>query len=258
MPGSHEGEVTASGSVGTLAVSSVSDQVYRRLRDAIVSGELSPGSTLRQESLARQLGVSRTPLREALMRLAAEGMVRLEANRGATVAEFDFGDWEMIWEARMAVEAAAAGLAARRRRPEDLARLAEALERQRHAVADVGEALEANRAFHLAVVELSGNPYLLHFARMLWSPPGALAYFGRQASEPPAAHWQQEHSAIAEAIAAGDAARAERLVREHIGSNPPPGHPPRPGRSAPPQGSGIQSSPAPSASRTTADPKPRR
>src|SRR3954453_7290693 len=80
-----------------LQIQSVVDQVYDAVRARILSGDLPRGSRLRQAALAEELGVSRTPLREALRRLATEGLVEFEANRGATVADHDFADERQSW-----------------------------------------------------------------------------------------------------------------------------------------------------------------
>lgn len=208
-----------------LSVESVSDQVYQRLIEAILNGDLAPGTGLRQETLSRQLGVSRTPLREAIIRLAADGFVELEVNRGAVVAEANLADWQHHWIARQEVESAASRLAAGRIDSNGAEALRAAAQRQRQADAGVAEALAANRDFHLAVAEASGNPYLLRVTGMLWRIQAALSYFGRQYGGPvDTQRWADEHDAIVDAIAARDGDLAARLMREHIGRNPPQEH----------------------------------
>ena len=114
---------------GPLQIQSVVDQVYDAVRARILSGDLPRGSRLRQAALADELGVSRTPLREALRRLATEGLVEFEANRGATVADHDFADERQSWLARIALEPGAARLAAERRDPEAIAAMRGAIAR---------------------------------------------------------------------------------------------------------------------------------
>ena len=92
-----------------IVVSSVVDRVYEELRERIASGALPRGSRLRQEALAAELGVSRTPLREALRRLASEGVVVLEPNRGARVADLSRDDMLAAYEARRGTGRPAAG-----------------------------------------------------------------------------------------------------------------------------------------------------
>src|SRR3954471_7955836 len=102
--------MSAPPAAGPLQIQSVVDQVYAAVRARILSGDLPRGTRLRQASLADELGVSRTPLREALRRLSTEGLVEFSPNRGATVSELDFGDIRHAWAARVALEPGAARL----------------------------------------------------------------------------------------------------------------------------------------------------
>jgi DNA-binding GntR family transcriptional regulator len=209
-------------SSGRLEIQSVVDQVYAAVRARILSGELPRGSRLRQAALADELGVSRTPLREALRRLATEGLVELTANRGATVAEHDFGDQRQSWLARMALEPGAARIAAERNDGPSVRAMRDAIEAQRAAGGDPAESYDVNRGFHLALVAASGNPYLLRFAEMLWAPQLGVLIYAMQADDP--AHvlaWADDHELITDAVEAGDAQLAERLTREHIQAFPP-------------------------------------
>jgi DNA-binding GntR family transcriptional regulator len=209
-------------SSGRLEIQSVVDQVYAAVRARILSGELPRGSRLRQAALADELGVSRTPLREALRRLATEGLVELTANRGATVAEHDFGDQRQSWLARMALEPGAARIAAERNDGPSVRAMRDAIEAQRAAGGDPAESYDVNRGFHLALVAASGNPYLLRFAEMLWAPQLGVLIYAMQADDP--AHvlaWADDHERITDAVEAGDAQLAERLTREHIQAFPP-------------------------------------
>src|SRR5918911_1073935 len=98
-----------------LQVASVVDQVYMAIRERISDGTLPRGGRLHQEDLAAELGVSRTPVREALRRLGAEGLVEMQTNRGARVADIDRGDMVSPTEARLVLEPGAARMAAERR-----------------------------------------------------------------------------------------------------------------------------------------------
>ena len=214
--------MSASPPNGRLEIQSVVDHVYTALRERILSGDLPRASKLRQVSLAEEMGVSRTPLREALRRLAAEGLVDFSPNRGATVSELDFGDMRHAWAARVALEPGAARLAAERRDPDGIAAMREAIADQRSADGERGQSFSANRAFHLALAAASGNPHLTRFAEMLWVPRIGVPIYAAQAAEPagPSA-WADEHERIADAIERGDADAAERLTRAHIGAHPP-------------------------------------
>jgi DNA-binding GntR family transcriptional regulator len=205
-----------------LHIQSVVDHVYSALRERILSGELPRGTKLRQASLAEELGVSRTPLREALRRLATEGLVEFSPNRGATVSELDFGDMRHAWSARVALEPGAARLAAERRDDEAIAAMREAVVEQRRVGNDRDASFAANRRFHLRLAAASGNPHLTRFAEMLWVPRIGVPIYQAQAVEPQGAQrWADEHEQIVDAIAAGDGNAAERLTREHVSRHPP-------------------------------------
>ncbi|MGH3031308.1 MAG: GntR family transcriptional regulator [Gaiellaceae bacterium] len=206
-----------------LEIRSVVDDVHQALLERIVAGELAPGARLRQEALADELGVSRTPLREALVRLASEGLVEFTPNRGATVARRDFSDMEQAWRARLVIEPGAAGLAAERRDAESIERMRESVRRQRLVAGDVSTSFALNRDFHLALVQASGNAHLARFADLLWLTRIGVPIFARQARDPAQIlEWADEHAAIMEAVAAGQAEHAERLTRDHIAAYPPP------------------------------------
>jgi DNA-binding GntR family transcriptional regulator len=214
--------MSAQPAIGPLQIQSVVDHVYSALRERILSGDLPRGTKLRQASLADELGVSRTPLREALRRLSTEGLVEFSPNRGATVSELDFGDMRHAWSARVALEPGAARLAAERRDQRGIAAMRAAIDRQRSVAGDTIESFAANRAFHLALAMASGNPHLTRFAEMLWVPRIGVPIYQAQAVAPAGAQaWADEHERIAEAIAAGDADAAERLTREHVQAHPP-------------------------------------
>jgi DNA-binding GntR family transcriptional regulator len=208
--------------VAPLQIQSVVDHVYSALRERILSGDLPRGTKLRQASLAEELGVSRTPLREALRRLATEGLVEFSPNRGATVSELDFGDMRHAWSARVALEPGAARLAAERRDEASIAAMRDAIDQQRAAAADKDASFAANRAFHLALAAASGNPHLTRFAEMLWVPRIGVPIYQAQAAEPAGAGaWAEEHERIIDAIQDGRVDDAERLTREHIQAHPP-------------------------------------
>src|SRR6516225_5842482 len=102
------GRATARVDPAPLAIASVVDQVYAALRDRIIQGSLQRGARIHQEDLADELGVSRTPVREALRRLAAEGLVEMRTNRGARVADIGPSDMRGAYDARAVIEPGAA------------------------------------------------------------------------------------------------------------------------------------------------------
>ena len=198
---------------GRVDVSSVPDRVYAILREQILAGDLEPESRLHQEGISAELGVSRTPVREAIARLAAEGLVELLANRGARVAAVGEGDMEAAYEARLGIEPLAARLAARRRDAAELAKLRKTLTPARKGAK---AAYAASRAFHLELAVASGNAFLVDFSETLWAGRLGLHVYAQQMTPEQFAKDALEHERILDAIEAGDEDTAERLTREHI------------------------------------------
>jgi DNA-binding GntR family transcriptional regulator len=199
-----------------IEVVSIVDRVYEAIRERILTGALVGGERLRQEAIADELGVSRTPLREALRRLASEGLVELEPNRGARVVAVRAGDMLAAYEARLVLEPGVAAIAAGRAGADDLARMRAAI--AAHRVATGTRALfDANRAFHLALVGAGANVYLSRFAELLWATRMGGAIYSLQDETPEQVVVDAaEHEAIVAAIAVGAAVEAERLTRAHI------------------------------------------
>ena len=186
------------------------------LRERIASGEIERGSRLHQEDLAKEFGVSRTPVREALRRLAAEGLVDLFANRGARVATATDEQLRSSYETRLVVEPGAARIAAERGLdgPMELMRAAIAEEERRGA--RPRKHFKANRAFHLALVKATGNPQLVQFMEHVWiGRIGATLYEDRLDPDGLIAD-HDAHRSIADAIESGDGERAEGLTRGHL------------------------------------------
>jgi len=198
-----------------LPIASVVDHVYVAIRARIISGDLPRGSRLHQEDLAADLGVSRTPVREALRRLAAEGLVQMHTNRGARVADIQGADMRSPTEARMVIEPGAARIAAEREA--SIERMRAAIAAHRELIPDVAHSFAANREFHLALVEASGNPFLVQFAEILWVSRIGEPIYARQVATAEDMHLDaDEHEAIMTAIGMGDARRAETLARRHL------------------------------------------
>ena len=204
-------------SLAPIEVESLADRVYREVRSHILSGELEPGARLRQEALAEGLGISRTPLREALNRLASEGLIEFRPHRGAVVAQFSQRDIEADYEARLIVEPPAARLAAERAEPETLGALDAAIAAAEEAGRDVDAQFAANRAFHVALVAGVGNPHLTRFIDSLWGGRIAPVFYARQARLPGRRGRDiAEHRAIRRLVANGDGARAASAVERHL------------------------------------------
>jgi DNA-binding GntR family transcriptional regulator len=197
-------------------VQSVADQVYEVLRERIASGEIARGSRLHQEDLAKEFGVSRTPVREALRRLAAEGLVDLFANRGARVATATAEQLRSSYETRLVVEPGAARIAAELGLDEPMELMRAAIAEERRAGRSPAKLFKANRAFHLALVKATGNPQLVQFMEHVWiGRIGATLYEDRLDTEGLIAD-NDAHRSIADAIEIGDGGRAEELTRGHL------------------------------------------
>lgn len=142
-----------------------SKEVLGVLRASIVRGDLLPGSMHSVASLAEELGVSRTPVREALIELASYGMVRFERNRGVRIVESSIHDLEEIFEVRRILEPYGAARAAERITPKTIAHLRELLGEQQEArsLDDEERLWDLDRAFHHAVLRASGNRRLADY-----------------------------------------------------------------------------------------------
>ena len=188
------------------------ERVYRALVDAISEGSLSPGVKLTQEEIAEQLAVSRQPVLQALRLLKNDGLVHDAPGRGVVVAPLDAARIAHVYEVRGALDGLAARLAAARRAVLDPA-LIEA-GRQAARGKDIKAMIDADIAFHNAIYDASGNPLIGDGARALWVQLRRMMGAVLQGSPQREALWD-EHAAIAEAIAAGDAAGAASLIDHH-------------------------------------------
>ena len=193
------------------------DAVADIVREAILDGALRPSEWLREMELAQGLSVSRTPVREALRRLASEGLVVIVANQGAMVAPMSIEDILEMYTVRENLEGLAARLAAKNRSMEHLQRLEEALGQMRRAVADdrVSELAHLNLVLHKAIREASTNRLLGRFLREV---EHGVRRFGDTTLRLPgrAEETLEEHGRIVEAIAAGDPERAENFAIDHM------------------------------------------
>jgi DNA-binding GntR family transcriptional regulator len=192
-------------------------RVYDHLRTEILDGRLEPGAELIEVALAEQLGVSRGPLREAIGRLAAEGLVTVSPRRGAVVRSLSKGEFLELYQVREALERMAVQLAVPRLTDEQFEELASLnAEMEAHAAGNEVESFfEANLAFHARLLEASGNLKLEELYRQLLGQLGryrlrSLTLRGNLKRS------VSEHKAILRAARRGDAERAAQLMAEHI------------------------------------------
>ncbi|MDP2239834.1 MAG: GntR family transcriptional regulator [Burkholderiales bacterium] len=193
------------------------EEVIDRLRDMIVQGELAPETKLNERVLAAQLGISRTPLREAFKYLASEGLVELLPNRGAVVAPLKPGKVKEIFVVLGALEALAGELVCRNATDADIAEI-RALHYQmvaHHARGELAPYFRYNQQIHIRLVECAGNATLAQVYRGLNAHVRRARYMANLSHE----RWDAavgEHEEILAALTARDSARLQALLRDHL------------------------------------------
>jgi DNA-binding GntR family transcriptional regulator len=196
-----------------------SDYAYQRLRELILSGELEPGAVINQEILAKRIGISTTPLREALRRLKQSGMVELGAHKDARVATLNAEEARDLLELRRSLDPLAVGLAAERRTKADIAGMRAALTGLQPLPGhpEVSQ-LIAHRRFHTTVYEASHNDLLIETLDGLWDKADRYRLHGLQVerSDEERAQKAHEHTMLVELIVAGDTEGAAQVMRDHI------------------------------------------
>ncbi|QEC46534.1 GntR family transcriptional regulator [Baekduia soli] len=200
-----------------LTRSQLNDDVVALLRDRIYRGDYPPGTPLRQEGLAEELGVSRTPLREAFRTLAGEGLLQVVPGRGVRVTSLDLPRVRAAYEVREVLEGLAARTAAGRGAPGLAPLFTDTLTRQHEAIArdDFATYTNENVRFHHAIWAAARNEFVdaqEHILRLT----AQLLVPERVVPITIAGDAVGHHERIAEAILAGDARRAEAEARGHI------------------------------------------
>jgi DNA-binding GntR family transcriptional regulator len=194
----------------------VRERVTADLRQEIIAGSLRPGDRLVERELAERFGVSRVPVREAIRALVAEGFVHFETPRRTVVRRLTPNDVKELFELREALEVYAAGLAASRATPQDLAEVRELLDRAA-AATEAGDAeliTDLNSRLHDRIVAMAANSLL---TEALEPVAGRLRWMTRRNEE-----WPQllvEHRELYEAIASGDPDRARAHALTHVRTN---------------------------------------
>ena len=191
--------------------------VFKTLRNAIVHGEFEPGERLMEVTLAKRLGVSRTPVREAMRMLELEGLVVMIPRRGAEVARITAKDLSDALEIRVALEDLAAGLACKRIDDDGRARLRQVCDDFKRAVNSkvIPEIVDADVAFHNAILDVTYYQRLINMAQSLREQVYRyrveyvkdLSYHDKLVAE---------HEALMNAILDGDVDKAKEITRKHI------------------------------------------
>jgi DNA-binding GntR family transcriptional regulator len=198
-------------------VASFADRAYYAIRDLIVTLELPPGAVVKEPDLTARLGIGRTPVREALRRLAQERLIEVYPRRGMFVTTVDVRDLARLCEVRLALEPEAARLAAERATQADLDEMTALLaeldgprRRDHRALIDLDERI------HRAIYHASHNPFLVEtleeyyaHALRIWMVALARTDLGAAVGD---------HHGVLEAVVSGNGARSARLMREHVES----------------------------------------
>lgn len=202
---------------GNSRLGTVSERVYEEIKELIITGRARPGQRLAERDLAREMQVSRTPVREALMQLEREKLVSTSKFKGVTVAKMDYGEARELFQVRMILEALAAREAAIRRSREDLDKLRHCLEdvkrfRREGRLADV---VKHNAVFHLGIASCSGNGWLLDLLTQLQDQISLLRVTSLLKPYRPLEN-EEEHELIYMAIEKGYPDVAEVMMKQHI------------------------------------------
>lgn len=204
----------------TPGVMTKNDYAYAQLRDLILTGELSPGSPLQQGKLAKDFGLSTTPLREAIRRLAAEGLITLAAHRDARVAEVTEKEAADLYQVRCQLDPLAASLAATHRTEDELSDIIEAESLLVPLTEEGGvDGLLRHREFHRRIYRASHNPILVDMLERLWDKADRYRIIGLQTRGDSPQDFQRvsaEHAELVTAIGDGDAERAQAVMERHI------------------------------------------
>ncbi|HWG25566.1 GntR family transcriptional regulator [Actinospica sp.] len=194
-----------------------SDLAYQQIRQKILEGELAPETSLDQEALAEWLGLSTTPVREALRRLQSERLVVSRAHRDTVVAPLSVDSVEQVYAVRLALDPLAASMAAAHADDGERAGIL-ALSQDRPAGTDALSHVSFNRRLHRAIYAASGNTVLIEILDSLWDLSDR---YRMVISKDVAAveMAQDEHHAIAAAVVDGDPERAADLMRDHLAAS---------------------------------------
>lgn len=193
------------------------DVVFENLREAILEGKLKPGQRLMEVQLAEQLGVSRTPVREAIRKLELEGLVVMLPRKGAYVANMSLKDIMDVLEIRASLEGLAAYLAAERISEDDVKKLYKIAEEFKQSTmdADIDTLLKKDVEFHECIFKATNNKRLHQLINSLWEQVYRfrVTYISDYDSS---LSIVEEHKLIADAIAKGDSELAKKYATEHI------------------------------------------
>ncbi|ROP65711.1 GntR family transcriptional regulator [Curtobacterium sp. ZW137] len=206
----------------TTSAQAASDRAYDHVKRAIIRGDLPGGTAISENALCQDLGVSRTPVHEAFLRLAAEELLTLESRKGAVVRPMSPNEAADVLEMREAIESTAASRVVTDGRVADLAPSLQAmLAEQATAVADgdVDRFIEVDAEFHGAVIGASRNAIAVLFARTLRDRQQRLRHQLMRVQPSQLQSSLDDHRALAAALEDGDAARYAAVLHDHVASH---------------------------------------
>lgn len=201
------------GSQSAAGLPTAAARVYAAVRRDLLEGVIRPGERVPDAQLRETMGVSRTPVREAMLALEQEGLVRTVPRQGYFASEVSFSDVVDAYQLRFMLEPIITGLAAARATDDDIGRLDSLARAQAEGPEDgLARAIQRNKQFHQAVAEVAGSPRLTRILTDLLDALGRLAIFDLQYWRTPDT-WRAEHIAITAAIASRDPAHAAAVDR---------------------------------------------
>lgn len=197
---------------------SLNDLAYERLKNGILTGKLVAGEVYSELKLARRLGISRTPVREALLRLAAENFIVFHSRKGMSINYFSKKDVEDLFELRWAIEETAVAKITRNLSKDQIQKIKNIILKQENSIKNKNDEklfLEIDRKFHLYLIEASGNRFMVQTYNnirnyVMITAREALMKKGR------ANEVLQEHKAIVEALSQGDLKKVKAAIRKHL------------------------------------------
>jgi DNA-binding GntR family transcriptional regulator len=194
----------------------LADEVYDQLVSAIMNLDIGQQDRLVQEKLATDLGISRTPVREALMRLEQEGVLQKSAQGGYRLHQMSDQEVRELYQTRAAIEGQVARILAEKNDPSDLAKLRETIKREENiSSATIRDYFEANRNIHRHFVELANNRYLLEMFDMTWGKAMAFQLLA-QIENVDLSKSLGDHMALVDVIETGDKVEALEVFIQHI------------------------------------------
>ncbi len=194
----------------------LADEVYDQLVSAIMNLDIGQKDRLVQEKLATDLGISRTPVREALMRLEQEGVLQKSAQGGYRLHQMSDQEVRELYQTRAAIEGQVARILAEKNDASDHALLRETIQREENiSSASIRDYFEANRNIHRRFVELANNRYLLEMFDMTWGKAMAFQIFA-QIENVDLSKSLGDHMALVDVIETGDKVEALEVFIQHI------------------------------------------